>query len=404
MTPPWKVAIALPEITGGGGVPALAAFLFRSLLASGRYEPELISLATSAGDRASVRLTSPRSWFRNIEAEDGTWDGKPYRHMGAFFTEFEFQRYRPRAKLTELFNRYDLVQIVAGTPAWALVAANVQRPVVLQVATLAQLERTSALAAGSGPQAIWRRLMARVTARLDVVGLQRSDAVFVINTGMMERLLPWCPPEKLIFLPPGVDTDHFRPADLVTPGYILAVGRLDDPRKNVRMLFEAYSLLRRTIPDAPRLLLVGQSIPSQADLQAAERLGVAEYVDLRRDVTHVELARLYRGAALFVLSSNEEGLGIVILEAMASGLPVVSTRCGGPETTVVHGETGFLVPVGDAPAMAAKMQDVLSSPVLRTCMGKRGRTRVVEQFSLAAMGRKVVECYDQMLGGSATGP
>ena len=63
-----------------------------------------------------------------------------------------------------------------------------------------------------------------------------------------------------------------------------------------------------------------------------------------------ELVELYRGAALLALSSDEEGLGLVILEAMASGIPVVSTACGGPQTSVVDGETGFLTPVGDAAA------------------------------------------------------
>ena len=61
---------------------------------------------------------------------------------------------------------------------------------------------------------------------------------------------------------------------------------------------------------------------------------------------------------MFLLSSNEEGLGLVIGEAMAAGLPVVSTRCGGPETFVVEGVTGYLTPVGDAQAMALKIAEL----------------------------------------------
>ena len=116
-------------------------------------------------------------------------------------------------------------------------------------------------------------------------------------------------------------------------------------------------------------------------------LGISDYVKFRQNVLVEELARLYQGASLFVLSSDEEGLGIVILEAMASGLPVVSTRCGGPETAVVEGETGYLTPVGDARALADAMQHLLSHPELRQRLGRAGRQCVEERFSIEAAGK-----------------
>jgi glycosyltransferase involved in cell wall biosynthesis len=110
---------------------------------------------------------------------------------------------------------------------------------------------------------------------------------------------------------------------------------------------------------------------------------------------------VYRQASLFVLSSNEEGLGIVILEAMASGLPVVGTRCGGPETCVVEGETGYLVPVGDAEALARSMQVLLEDRALGQQMGKAGRMLVESRFSIEAAGRPFLEVYDRLLSERA---
>ncbi len=129
----------------------------------------------------------------------------------------------------------------------------------------------------------------------------------------------------------------------------------------------------------------------------AVALGVADHIEVRQDVPARELAKLYRAASLFVLSSNEEGLGIVLLEAMASGLPVVSTRCGGPETVVTEGQTGFLVPVGDAPALVARIGTLLDSDAMRRAMGAAGRRVVVERFSLDAAASPFLQTYDELL-------
>ena len=392
-----EVCIVVPDLAGHeGGVPVLADFLFDTLASTGRYRPTFVSLAMSSKDEASVRLLSPSTWPRGARVIERTRRGRVHRHVGCRLAELEFQRYRPRPALTAILNRYDVVHVVAGAPAWALVTKGCTAEVFLHAATLAASERRM-VRRYKFPR--WMYWMTRVTGRLDLAALRHVRLTFVINRWMEQMLSRVVGASRVVFALPGVDTDLFRPASYAAGGHILSVGRFSDPRKDVRTLFRAYGLLRRAVADAPRLVLAGLTLPTREDWEFASSLQIAEFVETHRNVPPERLADLYRGACMFVLSSTEEGLGLGIMEAMASGLPVVSTRCGGPETTVADGETGYLTPVADAPAMAARMRELLADPDLCSGMGARARRIAEEKFSLAAAGRVIVEKYDELLSG-----
>jgi len=329
-------------------------------------------------------------------------DDFSYRHVGAIGTEIEYQRYQPRSPLTRRLNEADLVQVVAGTPAWAQLCRDVERTVTLQVATLARVERETTLSNGSGPLNPWRRAMTRLTNRLDHQALQHVDVAFVENSWMEEHLNEILGEERVVFAPPGVETDQFTAGPSPsTCNYLLSVGRFADPRKNVTLLFEAYARVQDRLDEAPRLVLVGRSAPSDEARARAEALGIRSAVTFHEDVSQERLSELYRNAALYVVSSNEEGLGLTILEAMASGRPVVSTRCGGPSTAVIDGQTGVLVPKKSASTLTEALVTLLEDPTRADQMGKRGRERVEQHFSAEATGQRFLEVYDRILGGSA---
>ncbi len=391
-----KIAIVMPEPTRGDGVTTLAAFLHRVASDSGRFEPSFVSLATSMHDACSVRLTSPLTWLSRPRITHDSWRGFPKSHVGAVLSEIEFQRYKPRRELTRLLSGFDLVQVVAGAPAWAYATLPVGRPKALLTATLAGVERKARLVQESGLRRLWMAAMTRLVTPLEYHVLRQMDAVFVINRWMHDHASTLISKARVHFAPPGIDTDLFHPRSYQADGYILSVGRFSDPRKNVRLLFDAYAQARSALPSLPDLLLVGQA-PSTHDMAYLSALGAADHVRILTDVAAQELAECYRGARVFVLSSNEEGLGIVILEAMASGLPVVSTDCGGPSTSVVEGETGFLVPVGQPLALASAITLLASNPTLARQMGQAGCQRVQDSFSLAAAGRAFLSVYQQLL-------
>jgi D-inositol-3-phosphate glycosyltransferase len=395
-----RVAIITNDTSFVGGLPTMVAFLHSTLEASGRYEPHLISLATSASDRASVRIKSPGSWFRRPQIEQVERRKLVFTHFGVWGSELEFQRYRPRRELTEHLQKYNLLQFVVGCPPWGCVAAGINRPILIWTATTTRGDRASRRRDGSLTRRAWSTVMVPMTERCEKRSLRMANKVFALSEYTRDVVEPLAGRGKVMLAPCGVDTNLFRPMTKAAGKYILCVARFSDARKNVRLLLDAYANLQRNIQEVPDLYLIGD--PPTEDAQAhLQKLGIADNVYLIGPKQGEALAEVYRNAAFFVLSSDEEGLGIVILEAMASGLPVVSTDCGGPATAITDGETGFLTPVGDAGALAATMEKLLVDPSLRERMGRQGRRVAEERFSLSAAGQVFLDTYDKVLDNNA---
>jgi glycosyltransferase involved in cell wall biosynthesis len=167
----------------------------------------------------------------------------------------------------------------------------------------------------------------------------------------------------------------------------------------VRLLFRAYAAAKSLRGGLPRLVLAGSSGPSADDMAVAQDLGIAQDLELRGPVSEEALPALYQGASLFLLPSDEEGWGLVLVEAMASGLPVVATRTAGAADVVREGETGHLVPIGDSEALAARAVDLHDRPELARRMGVEGRRVAEEQLSEDACGRRFVDAWQMLLEG-----
>ncbi|NCC85747.1 MAG: glycosyltransferase, partial [Clostridia bacterium] len=178
------------------------------------------------------------------------------------------------------------------------------------------------------------------------------------------------------------------------------VGRLDDPRKNVGLLLFSYALLSKNVRDQVQLLLAGSSPPPPAFWKLAEALKVRDRVSYISCPSQEELVRLYQEASVFVLPSDEEGLGVVVLEAMACAIPVVSTRSGGPDGIISDGEDGYLVPLDAASEMAARLQLLLENPSLNIEMGLNARATIEAKYDERVAGAVFVKMWDQLLGNT----
>ena len=177
---------------------------------------------------------------------------------------------------------------------------------------------------------------------------------------------------------------------------VIAVGRFSDPRKNAVLLLESFAQARKSVA-ALRLVLVDPDGPNAAFQQTVTELELGDDVSVRVRTSNEELADLYRNALCLALSSDEEGFGMVVIEAMASGIPVVATKCGGPDGIITDGHDGFLVPVGDVTALADRLAVLARDAELRREMGRRARHTVEERYSAEKAGQAFLSVYDELL-------
>jgi|SRR5579863_2308056 len=387
-----RVALITHEFAIRGGSVTMTRFLYRVLDESGIFEPRIISLATSARDRASVRLAKPASWLQGpivMDLEDG---GLPYSHAGALFPELETQRHASRGALRRLLKDFRILQFVVGVPSWACAAGDRLPETLVWFATTVRNDRASRMESATGLRYVNHKVMNLAAEASERKALKNARSLIGLSNYSVDQVKALVPQDRLRMIPFGVDTELFHPCNAGPGGYILCVGRHSDPRKNVRMLVEAYDAAVALDARLPDLCIVGES-PPDAVMAWISRSRIASRVRVLGWAQGEELAELYRRSMMLVVSSDEEGLGIVILEAMASGVPVVSTRCGGPETAVVDGVTGYLTPTGDANALRDAMLRVAGDSRLRNLLAEAGLTRARELFSLKAAGGQFLDLY-----------
>lgn len=197
---------------------------------------------------------------------------------------------------------------------------------------------------------------------------------------------------KLRIVHCGVDparygTDTLRPAGR----NVLFIGRLA-AAKGVPVLFDAFARVRAGEPDA-RLTLVGDG-PARAALEArAAELGLTDSLRFTGYLSQEEVAEELSRADLFALPSFAEGVPVVLMEAMASGLPVVTTRIAGIPELVEDGVSGRIVAPGDVDAFAGAMAGLLAEPETARRMGEVGQAKVRAEFDVAKEAGKLAALF-----------
>jgi glycosyltransferase involved in cell wall biosynthesis len=176
------------------------------------------------------------------------------------------------------------------------------------------------------------------------------------------------------------------------------------PQKNHRLLLQAFAQAAPQLPDA-LLLLVGP--PDRLDPAYAESLkSLAQELGLGQRVrflgSRADVPDILRASDVFVLSSDYEGNPLSVLEAMAAGLPVISTAVGGVPELVQHGATGLLVPAGDACSLAEAIAQLGCDPARRAAMGNAARQTARERFDVRVMSLAYARLYQQLLCSSTS--
>lgn len=396
------VGLVVPSLEQGGGVPAVAEFVYGVAARSNRFEVQLFSLSTSMVDDVGLALTRPRSWLRGVKVAQGLWRGRPFTRVGVFASELEFQRYAPRPALAAALAGCDVIQVVCGSPAWANAVIGMGRPVSVHVATRAKVERRRRDANPHSLLDWWRKGMTGITDRLDDRALRGADAVQLMNPWLLDyaqEINRARADVDIRYAPPGVNAKQFCPLAerraSATP-YILCVGRLDDPRKDINLLLNAFNQLPARLSHL-QLITAGAGRPPPEYWELVNELSLQERVHHIPRPEMDELVKLYQQATVFGLPSDEEGFGMVVIEAMACAVPVVATRCGGPDGIITDGKDGFLVPLDDAAAMADRLALLCTDAAMNQQMGRAARATIEARYADDVAGAAFVDVWDKLL-------
>jgi len=240
------------------------------------------------------------------------------------------------------------------------------------------------------------------------LAVERAERVIAVSEQMRADILTHfqVAPERVVVIHNGVDAEAFRRTEArdvlarhrVREPYVLFVGRISE-QKGIFPLLEA----ARSLPEEVSLVLCASS-PDTPELAARLQNAVAgrpHVLWINAMLPVPEVVQLYSHAAVFVCPSIYEPFGLINLEAMACGTPVVASRVGGIPEVVVDGETGWLVPPGDPATLAATLREALSDRARARRMGEAGRRRVEAHFSWDRIAERTLAVYADAIAARA---
>jgi D-inositol-3-phosphate glycosyltransferase len=320
-------------------------------------------------------------------------------HLEEFAERIETFRIRERV-------RYDLVHShywLSGLAGLDL-AGRWGVPLIHMFHTLGAIK--NAVARGSNDTEPEERLAAEIRIA--------KEADRIVASNLVERAdLAWhlgANPARVAVIPCGVDVELFRPRPtapararlgLDAEHVLLFVGRLT-PIKGLETLLRALSVLRADGLSAARLTLLvvggtkGEEAGSGHLRRLAQELGVGDWVDFRGPQPQGVLTDYYGAADICLIPSRYESFGMVALEAMASGVPVIASRAGGLAVTVQDGVTGRLVPEGAVSALAQAVAGLLADEPARHALGLRA-VEWARRFAWPSVGRSLADLYAERL-------
>lgn len=235
--------------------------------------------------------------------------------------------------------------------------------------------------------------------------MSRSQALTVVSRAMQETVVGMgVNPHKVLVISMGVDLKHrFTPDPTVerSTTELLFVGRLVD-LKGLQVLLEAMPKVLAKHP-AMRLMVAGAGPLELELMDLAQSLGISDKVDFLRMVTQSELPALYRRATLavfpFVVTKRgvQEGFGLVVVEAMGCGCPVIAGDLPAIHDSITHEENGLLVPTGNPELFADTILRALNHPDLCLRLAREARKMVVEKFDWVIVAEKYEGLYDRLI-------
>jgi glycosyltransferase involved in cell wall biosynthesis len=391
-----KVLISTQNPSIGGGVESMRKFL-------GTYLSQQGFNVTYIFPSRGISDIFKKKKFQTMEV-DGIKALQvrsiPYIHLiEHFFSAFSIRR---------ILNQYNIYQALGGAnfPSLPFVLRN--KPYVCWVATTIEDEDRLMLNTLNPFESYKRTVLYGLYYILKPLFYWFEDRIYknadkIValskHTASLIQKQFQIPAQKISVIPFPIDTTKFRPNDnsnrSIEDNFILMVGRTTDPRKNIKLLLRSFSVIKRQFSKLQLIIVGGNKMDGQLE-KLCVKLGIEDSVHLLGQLPNEEIIKYYTHAKLSVLPSLQEGLGIVVLESMACGTPVVSTKCGGPEEVIINGENGYLVENNNVEALADGICKILADDRLRRRMGKKARKHICQNYSLKQVGPKFLEVYREV--------
>lgn len=220
-----------------------------------------------------------------------------------------------------------------------------------------------------------------------------EEADFICIPSLFSRrtfLEAGVPAEKIIRIPYGVDLDDFRPGKKTDKIFRVVYAGGMTLQKGVHYLLRAFSELK--LPSSELLLIGGLS--EEIEPFFKKYAGNFRYLGIR---PQKELTDHYVQSSVFVLNSIHDGFGMVIIQAMASGLPVIATQNTGGPDIIEEGKTGFIIPIRDVQKLKERLVFLYENEKIRAEMGKQAAKRAASGFSWDDYGNNIVKAYEGLL-------
>lgn len=206
------------------------------------------------------------------------------------------------------------------------------------------------------------------------------------------------PKKEIAYLPNGIDTNLFRPWGKKEDDLLLFVGRIKSD-KGLHVLLKSLGYLKKSV----RLVIIGPAdwnlkyYQDMLKLIKKENQKGTHEIRYLGAMEHYKVIKWYQKASIFILPSFAEGFPVTTLEALSCETPVIATPVGGIPEVVKNHENGILVPLNDSVSLAESMQFLLENEETIINFGHEGRKRVIRDFSLEAVAKKLCKIYEQLI-------
>jgi glycosyltransferase involved in cell wall biosynthesis len=291
---------------------------------------------------------------------------------------------RPRYRKLLWDNEYDLVHAFFGFPSgWLCYRTAEKLPYIIS------------LRGSDVPGANVRlKLDYKILAPIFKAIWKKASVLVACSTGLKSRALAFMPSAKIDVIPNGVDTDKFHPAEnKQKQGFLklLTVGRLS-PTKRVEILINSINILNQSGCKTV-LTVVGGGAMEPSLRQMISEKNLDDFVNLKGRTEPIHMPRIYREHDIFVSATMQEGMSNAMLEAMASGLPIITTRCEGAEELIT--DNGVIIERANAEEIAKVIRSLADNSLAAREMAVAARSRA-EQFTWSRAAGEYLALYERL--------